>query len=227
MGLRFAGSEGLIRQISPQKWASVVRIEGSLPSLPPIRIACDVDNPLLGPRGAARVYGPQKGLRDEDFPDMEVSMARMARMLCDFAARDAHAMTEPGAGAAGGMGFGLRTVAGASFVSGFELVSKWLRLRRRMDACSVAITGEGRFDASSWEGKGPGSLCRWARESGKRVIVLAGSIDDGARQAAFEQCASAELRSIAPTGMSLDQAIRQGPRLLKQAAKEAMVGCVA
>ena len=148
--------------------------------IPPIFIACDVTNPLLGPRGATATFGPQKGLRPADVPRSEAAMARMAALLCEACGRPLVLADTPGAGAAGGIAFGLMVACGAQLVPGFELVSDWLDLPARIAAADLVLTGEGRFDATSLAGKAPGSLACAARRLGKPVHVFAGSLD-GAR----------------------------------------------
>jgi len=102
----------------------------ALPSVP-INVACDVKNPLLGPRGATRVYGPQKGLRDEaQAAQLELGLARLADMVAQSFGQDLR--DTPGAGAAGGLGFGLINFRGAELLPGFGLVAS-RRLERVLD----------------------------------------------------------------------------------------------
>lgn len=222
LGLEFSGPGGDARDIVPADWGRIDRLAGKVVALPPIRIACDVSNSLLGPDGAAAVYGPQKGLRAEDIPRMQSEMARVARLMCGFAGRRFDLVEEPSSGAAGGIGFGLRVATDARYVPGFELVSRWLRLEPRVRAADVVVTGEGRFDPSSLRGKGPGSLCRWAAEAGKPAWVFAGQVAaelmDARRREAMPRL---RLVPITPSGMALDQALARGPELLAAAVREA------
>ncbi|EIP97315.1 glycerate kinase [Opitutaceae bacterium TAV1] len=183
---------------------------------PPVFIACDVTNPLLGPDGAAAVYGPQKGLAPADIPAMDAAAARMARLLCAFAGRPLALADTPGAGAAGGTAFGLLCVAGperARIVPGNEFVSAWLDLDARITAADLVITGEGSYDASSLSGKGPGALVARARELGKPVHVFCGRAD-------AVTGADAGVHAITPPGMPLEQALREGAANLAQAVRE-------
>jgi glycerate kinase len=141
-------------------------------------VAVDVQNPLLGPEGCSRVYGPQKGLRPEDFSRAEQCLERLAKILkqqlgLDFA-------KVPGAGAAGGLGFGLLTFTGAQLVPGFDLFAKHARLDERMKSCDLVITGEGAIDQQTLMGKGVGQIARRCRESTVPCIALAGTIEEGA-----------------------------------------------
>jgi glycerate 2-kinase len=179
LGLELIDEEGRrVENASPEAWTRVVRINVSqLKKLPPVWIACDVTNPLLGPRGAATVYGRQKGLRPEALPELEAESARMAELLCASCGVEVALAETPGAGAAGGIAFGLMAATGARLVPGFELVSDWLRVDERLAAADLVITGEGRFDDSSLQGKGPGSLVRAAQALGKPVHVFAGRVE--------------------------------------------------
>jgi len=176
LGLRFLTDLGeIIPAPLPASWREIVRFEGRLaPGLPPVRIACDVANPLLGPTGAAAVYGPQKGLLPADLARMESESARMAALLCDHCGVPPSIANTPGAGAAGGLAFGLMVAAGARLAPGFPLVAAWLNLDARLERADLVITGEGRFDATSLAGKGPGALVARAAALGKPAHVFAG-----------------------------------------------------
>lgn len=214
LGLQFWRSGGAVKGVTPAMWDEIERITGQIMALPPIRIACDVSNPLLGPNGAAAVYGPQKGLRAADLPRMQAGMERMAKLLCAHAGKGTHFIDEPCGGAAGGIGFGFRVVADAMYVSGFEVVSRWLRLEPRVSEADVVITGEGRFDRSSLQGKGPGSLCRWAAAAGKPTWVFAGQIAPELMTCPPQDILQLRLRQISPVGMPLAEALRRAPELL-------------
>ncbi len=168
----------------PARWDDITQfgagplalsLSNGLP-LPPVRIACDVTNSLLGSNGAAAVFAPQKGLRPADRARLEHGTVRLALMLTARFRRPDSLIDQPGSGAAGGIAFGLMAALGAELVAGFELVSDWLDLEARMQAADLVITGEGRFDASSLVGKGPGSVVRRALALGKTVHVFAGMI---------------------------------------------------
>lgn len=162
---------------TPATWPDLERLVPTAAGWPPIRIACDVTNPLLGPRGAAAVFAPQKGLRPGDKSRLETATARVAKLIGSAAGRPGREST-PGAGAAGGMAFGLLAATGAQLVPGFDLVEEWLDLAAQVAAADLIITGEGRFDASSLEGKGPGALAARAATAGKPVWIFAGAVAD-------------------------------------------------
>ena len=217
LGLRCESSRtGIVFPPVPARWREIHRIKGIIqPPVPPIRIACDVSNPLLGPRGAAAIYGPQKGLRPADFARLDHETGRLASLLCEYFKKPASSMELPGAGAAGGIAFGLMTAAGAQLVPGFELVSAWLDLETRLAAADLVITGEGRFDDSSLDGKGPGAVAARALALGKQVHVFAGSAT------ATHPPAKLTLHSITPAGVPLAQALRQASLHLATSVRNA------
>ena len=140
--------------------------------LPKIIVAVDVENPLLGKHGATRVYGPQKGLRADEFAIAEKNLRRLAliaKQQLGFDFTHAH-----GAGAAGGLGYGLATFTRSELRPGFELLAKTTRLARQLNDCDLVITGEGSLDVSTLMGKGAGSLAELCRARNIPVIALAG-----------------------------------------------------
>ena len=203
LGLNFVSATGeLIDPPIPSRWPEITRLDGRLPAdLPPLRIACDVANPLLGPNGAAASYGPQKGLRPADLRRLDNEAARLALLLCTHGAKPDALMDVPGAGAAGGISFGLMAAASAQLISGFDLVSAWLDLDSRLAAADLVLTGEGRFDASSLSGKGPGALAARAAALGKPVHVFAGAITAA-------PVPGLALHAITPPGTPLPAALR-------------------
>jgi len=185
----------------PARWKEISRLAGRIhPPIPPVRIACDVTNPLLGPNGAAAIYGPQKGLRPEDFARLDHESARLALLLCSHCGVSDTVMELPGAGAAGGIAFGLMAAAGAQLLPGFELVSAWLDLEARLANADIIITGEGRFDESSLSGKGPGAVAARALALGKPVHVFAGQVTAAPRE-------RLALHAITPSGIPLERAL--------------------
>lgn len=182
-------------------------------SLPPFEliVACDVDNPLLGPRGASRVYGPQKGVTD--FAWFEQRLTHLA----DLVQRDlgVDPRNVPGAGAAGGLGFGLMAFFGGRLVSGFDMVATQVGLEARVAAADLVVTGEGRLDEQSLQGKGPVGVARLARRLGKQIVGVAGSVDDSAAlRAQFDL-----LIAIKPVDMPLAEAMRRTGELIETAVR--------
>ena len=220
LGLKFYNrNDEPLTSIRPELWHQINHLGGSLPeNLPPFKIACDVENPLFGPNGAAAIFGPQKGLKPEDHPRIESEGQRIAQLLCNYLDKPWSLTEVPGSGAAGGITFGLSTACDVELLPGFDLVSQWLNLPEKISACDWLITGEGKFDASSLQGKGPGTLAQTALEQGKRVTVMAGRIE--VKEAAFPN--SIELIEISSRGLALEIALAKGPTNLARSA-EALV----
>ena len=213
LGLCARDPEGReITPLSPDHWERVESVECLLPErFPRICVACDVTNSLLGPRGAVQVYGPQKGLAVTDLDAFESLFAAMARRLFQLSGRQGDYFGIPGAGAAGGIGFGLMVLAGAELVRGSDLVSEWLDLPERIRSADVVLTGEGRFDRSSLEGKGPAALVARALELGKKVHVFAGSIEPG-----LKIPSGLTVHAVSPPDLPLEKALPQtGERLIQ------------
>jgi glycerate kinase len=139
--------------------------------------ASDVDNPLTGPAGASAVYCPQKGASAEDV----VLLDRALGHLAAIAERDlgVDLRDEPGAGAAGGMGFGLMAFLGARVRPGVDVVAEALGLSARMAEADLVITGEGRLDAQSLRGKVPAGVLRLATELSVPALVVCGEVEEG------------------------------------------------
>lgn len=178
-----------------------------------IQVACDVDNPLCGPRGASAVYGPQKGATPEMVRQLDDGLARLADIIQRDLGRDVRDM--PGAGAAGGLGAGLVAFMDATLRPGIEIVIEAIGLDRRMAAADLVITGEGRLDAQSMMGKVVHGVGTVARQSNVPVIAVCGSIGPGA-------ATSLELIrayfSIVNRPMTLDEAMANAADLLRETA---------
>ena len=184
LGWRFLDREGR----TLERWTELVRLARlEPPPLPAFRppdrrgrpasprfiVATDVANPLLGPRGASRIYGPQKGLKPDDVPAAEACLRRLAHVVRRQLGIDSRSA---GAGAAGGLGFGLMAFLGAERRLGFEVFAEHARLDELLDTADLLITGEGGFDLQSLMGKGVGQLLRRSAQHGRPVVVLAGRV---------------------------------------------------
>ena len=139
-------------------------------------VAVDVQNPLLGPNGCTLVFGAQKGLREEDIPKAEAALGRLAKVWVAQTGEDAASL--PGAGAAGGLGFGLHCFAGAEIRSGFEIFAEAAGLEALLREADLVITGEGAMDRQTVMGKGVGELAKRARANDCRCVGLAGMVKD-------------------------------------------------
>jgi glycerate kinase len=212
LGFRFLNRDGveLTGQVS-----DLLQLEHISPPrdlvLPRVTAAADVRNPLLGERGATRTFGPQKGVAPGQLALLEDSLARMADVVsndlgCDF--REA-----PGAGAAGGLGFGLMSFCGATVRSGFDLVAELLDLESAIARADIVVTGEGKLDGQTLEGKAPAGVARLARKLGKRVFAIVGcaAAVDEATNAIFDGVLVLERPPI-----SREEAITRAKELLRE-----------
>ncbi len=154
--------------------ARSIDLEGVHPRLAgaDIVVACDVDNPLTGPHGAAAVYGPQKGASPVMVAQLDGALRHWADLVASATGRDHR--DDEGAGAAGGVGFGLMALAGAQARPGAELVFELTGLREAVAGADLVITGEGSLDEQSLRGKAPAAVAAVAREAGVRVVAVAG-----------------------------------------------------
>lgn len=184
LGWRFLSADG-----NPlERWKDLVRLERIErgPDDPfrgmALAVAVDVENPLLGPDGCSRVYGPQKGLRPEQAPEAEAALGRLADVMTRQWGRDFAKV--PGSGAAGGLGYGLQAFLGARMESGFELFAEAAGLDARLAAADLVLTGEGSLDRQSLMGKGTGRIAMRARQQGKTCVGLAGVVETLSAEAA-------------------------------------------
>src|SRR6266446_4921308 len=183
-------------------------------ALPKIVAAADVRNPLLGENGATRVFGPQKGATENKIDILERALGRLAEIVAkDFGVdyRD-----EPGAGAAGGLGFGLMSFCGAVIRRGFDVVAESVGLESKMKDVDVVITGEGSLDRQTLEGKTPAGVAGLARKFGKRVFAIVGRVsEDRQVRELFDQ-----VYVLAQPGMSEKENIARAAELLRERARE-------
>lgn len=159
----------------PKNERRVTGDERRLDRLPPaVKVLCDVDNPLCGEHGAARVYGPQKGATPEMVEILDANLSHLAARVKDQLGENIKDL--PGSGAAGGLAAGAVAFLDARLVSGVDEVIAQNGLRQELADADWVITGEGRFDTQSLRGKVVSGVSRAARESGVKVAVLAGQV---------------------------------------------------
>ncbi|HKV88403.1 MAG TPA: glycerate kinase [Candidatus Dormibacteraeota bacterium] len=180
----------------------------------PVRVACDVTNPLTGSRGASAVYGPQKGADDAAVRELDAALAHFAEVIERDLGKQVAGL--PGAGAAGGTGAGLVAFLDAELVPGAPLVVEAAGLDARLGGAQLVITGEGRVDEQTVFGKAPGEVARRAAEAGVPVLAIAGSRGPG-----WEALSSVGVTSL----LTLDEVepepasnLRDAERLLYRAA---------
>lgn len=217
LGLDFCDKSGAaVRPPIPSKWDEVQVISGALQvGFPPVHIACDVTNPLLGPQGAAALFAPQKGLHQDELAALETASERMAHLLCGHFHKPTTLPETPGTGAAGGIAFGLMCAAEARLLPGYAFVAEWLKLDERLAAADLVLTGEGRFDPTSLRGKGPGALLAQALAARKPVHLFAGQI---ASPTAHDLLA---LHEITPTDVPFERALRDAAEFLSRSVQRA------
>jgi glycerate 2-kinase len=170
------------------------------PTFASVLIATDVQNLLLGSEGATRIYGPQKGLTPSDFPIAERCLKRLADTVHRELGVDAE--NEPGTGAAGGLGYGLRVFLDGQFEPGFDIFARLAGLEDRIKKADLVVTGEGSIDASTQMGKGTGAVAKMAVGLGKRCLGLAGFAKD--RGGVFTK-----VRGIHPDLTTIEEAMAQ------------------
>ncbi|MFK7909183.1 MAG: glycerate kinase [Akkermansiaceae bacterium] len=210
LGVRFFDAHGGEIKPTPKALASCARVDVSdRIDLPEIHVACDVENPLLGLDGATRVYGPQKGAREEDMEKLEAVLEHLARLTNGL-----EESVVPGAGAAGGLGFGLIKFCDAELMSGFDLVAREINLLEKITAADVVVTGEGKLDSQTLQGKGPAGVALLARDAGKKIAAIAGIIEEPAKPF-FDHT-----YALHDESRPLDETIRRGEELLEASAAE-------
>jgi glycerate kinase len=180
-----------------------------------IRVACDVDNPLCGPRGAAAVYGPQKGATPEQVAALDANLAHLAELIERDLGEDVRDL--PGAGGAGGLGAGLIAFFDATLQPGVEMVMDAVGFAERIAGADLIITGEGRLDRQSMMGKVIEGVGRAGRAAGVPVVALAGIIGQGA-EATAEVLES--YHAINPPDTPLAEALAQTAPRLEATARE-------
>jgi glycerate kinase len=218
LGARFLGAGGVALEPVPHALAQLERIElGGFDerlATTSIAIACDVDNPLLGEAGAAAVYGPQKGATATDVAFLNGVLERFADVAVRAGRPDVRML--PGAGAAGGLGWGLAAFAGGRLSPGFELIAELRGLRAALSTATICITGEGRIDAQTIRGKVVAGVAAIARPLHMPVIALAGSVEPDAERALA--ALGVACLPIADGPLAIAESMARTPELVRAAA---------
>jgi len=174
--------------------------------------ANDVTNPLTGPNGAARVFGPQKGATPEQIERLDAGLANLARVCAEKGLADG--ANHPGDGAAGGLGFGLRVFARATLTPGTQVVIEATGLRERISAADLVITGEGQLDSQSTSGKAAWAIGTLAHQLATPCVCIAGTLGDGWESAAR---AFTRVARATPEGMNPAEGIANAEKLIEDA----------
>lgn len=207
LGARFLDAAGKTLQPTPRALQSLDRIDlRDIIALPPITVACDVTNPLLGQRGATRVFGPQKGATEEDFVPLENALLRI--VCCSDGREDSEA---PGAGAAGGLGFALLHFLDAKLTPGFDLVARTVNLPARIAWADCVLTGEGSLDVQSLGGKGPAGVALQAILAAKPIVAVVGRVDQEIRSSGLFH----HITAVLEKGYSLAECLHRGAEIVE------------
>jgi glycerate kinase len=220
LGVRFLDATGNDVPPTGDGLARIDRIEtaGLDPRIRGIRIeaVCDVDNPLTGPKGAAAVYGPQKGATPEQVARLDAGLAHLATLIerdLGIRCRDL-----PGAGAAGGLGAGLHAFLGAELKRGVDLVLDLVGLDEKLDGADLVLTGEGQIDFQTAFGKAPAGGGSRALARGIPCVAIAGGVGTGIES--LTRVGITAVFSLCARPMSLDEAMADAAPLLEQAAEQ-------
>jgi len=186
-------------------------------------VACDVDNPLTGIRGAARVYAPQKGATVDDVAVLDEGLRRLAAVLRQDVGADVEVLA--GAGAAGGVGGGAVALLGARLVPGTDVVLDLVGFDTAVAGADLVVTGEGSLDAQSLAGKAPVGVARRAAAHGVPVLFLAGRVDlDDQSRAVLADLGSVGVLGITDMEPDVSVAVRDAARLLRLLTYRVLVG---
>lgn len=221
LGVKFYDSNNKLIPILPIELGKIHRInkekmDARLRNIK-ITVASDVDNELFGKKGAVYVFGPQKGILAHDLDNYDKEMEHYAKVVNEATKTKQH--YTPGAGAAGGIGFALYSFLNASFQSGFQLLAEKGNLENKIKNADLIITGEGKFDSQSLQGKVPIGISRLAKKYQTPVIIFAGIIEKGLVDLPEENIKAAI--PIVEEPMSLDEAMKKSQILLESAVTRA------
>ncbi|GAB4018189.1 glycerate kinase [Spirosoma migulaei] len=183
-----------------------------------VEVACDVTNPLVGPQGATYIYGPQKGAKPADLPRLDAGMKHWAKIVHDQFAIDLADM--PGAGAAGGLGAGAVLFLKGRLTEGVNLLMKDTQLAEKMAGVDLVLTGEGRIDNQTLQGKLIAGITRLAGERGIPVVALCGSLQ--LKPDELVELGLTSAFSIMPGPASLEEAIANAADYMKRASFQVM-----
>ncbi len=179
---------------------------------------CDVDNPLLGPIGAAAVFGPQKGATPEQVASLDAGLAHLADRIATDLGRDVRDLA--GAGAAGGLGAGLHAFLGAKLRRGVDVVLDLIGLDAQLAGADLVLTAEGQIDAQTAFGKAPAGVAERAKARGIPCVAIVGGIGEGI--AALHPIGINAVFSLCSGPITLEQAMAQGPSLLAASTEQVL-----
>lgn len=183
-----------------------------------IDVACDVDNPLIGEKGASKVFGPQKGANEEQVELLEAALSHYGDIIEDQLEIDVKNFS--GAGAAGGLGAGLMVFLNGKLKKGIDLVIDYVKLEENIAEADLVITGEGSLDSQTFHGKTPLGVSKLAKKYNVPVIGIAGRLGDGI-EGLYDEGFTA-IFSIVDGVISLDEALDKGPEKAEKLIENVM-----
>ncbi len=222
LGVKLLGSEGAPLASGGAALADLEHID--ITNIDPrltdcdVVVASDVTNPLCGPQGASAVYGPQKGATEEMVAQLDAALAHYADVLDRELGIDIKNV--PGAGAAGGLGAGLIAFLKARLLPGIDIIIQATALVEHLKGAALVLTGEGRLDSQTAQGKTPVGVARKAKTLGLPVIAIVGEIGDG-YQAVYDHGIDTVF-SIAPGPVSLDRCLAEAVELTSDTTERAI-----
>jgi glycerate kinase len=221
LGARFLGARG---EVLPPGGAALnalqtIDLSGLDPRIgsTPITVLSDVTNPLFGEDGAAYIYAPQKGASLADVKILDCGLQKLAQVA---AQSSSVAGSTPGAGAAGGMGFGLMAFCNAQMKSGIEVVLEVARFDEKLRGADLVLTGEGALDAQTLSGKTVAGVCRAAQKRGVPVIAFGGKV--GLSGEELDALGLLSAFALADAPMPLEECVSRAAELLANAVERAL-----
>ncbi len=219
LGVRFLDSQRELVPPRPSEINRIVEIDASHLDTRwqdvQVIIAADVDNPALGERGAAMVFGPQKGASPDDIQQLEGLLSYFFTLIAEKTGRDVR--TVSGAGAAGALAGGLMSFLNANMTSGIDLLLEHVRFEEQLQDTDLVITSEGKIDTQTLGGKGPLGIARLAHHYHVPCVVFVGALD--VDEALLQSEGVTAVLPIIDQPMSLEAALRDGPVLLQRSAR--------
>ena len=219
LGFKFLDKDG--NDIEPNG-AGIAKLAKIVPPAAKIStkfiVATDISTPLLGENGAALQFAEQKGATREEAEQLEANMKHLVDVAQKSFGKSLH--DAPGAGSAGGCGYGLMTFLDAKRVSGFDLFAKYADLESHIKSCNILITGEGKFDKTDAQGKGPYALAKLAAKYKKPVWIFCGSADVTDKDLANMKLSDVKIGQILPMAPNMVEAQNRAPKFLSHLARD-------
>ena len=212
------GLERIVKILPPETFTN----QNEKRKVCPIEVLCDVDNPLCGEQGAARIYGPQKGATPQIVERLEAGLVNLAQLICEKLHKDI--ANVPGAGAAGGLAGGALAFMNAKLVSGIETIMTHSKLHDELKTADWVITGEGCFDRQSLSGKVVAGVVKMAQQTRTRIAVIAGQVNLPPKE--YNQMGIDVAIATKPDNMPIEEALKNSRELLRSATQHFIEKCL-